>query len=77
MTDDGKMFFNLASNAIANGIKSSLKKTPLPSIEELFCGENEKNKALFQSLKRNGDNMWERIKKDVKIILTRTNQKSR
>ena len=73
MTEDGKMFFGFASNVIVNGMKSSLEKTPLPSIKELLCSKDEKNEELFERLKQNGDDMWEKIK----IILARNNQRIR
>ena len=77
MTNAGKVLFNFAANAIAGGIKSSLEETPLPSVEQLVCGENENNKVLFQKLKENGEILWRKIKNIIKIrIAGRFNQKT-
>ena len=77
MTKDGEILFGLAANAIAGGIKNSLEEKPLPSVEELVCGEKKENKVLFQTLKKNGENLWNKIKNIVKIRMAgRYNQKT-
>ncbi|MBP5534511.1 MAG: hypothetical protein J6Y03_03290 [Alphaproteobacteria bacterium] len=70
MSEDGKILFEFAANAITNGIKSSLEKTPLPSIEELVCGQSEKDKSLFQTFKKNGEELWAKMKKNITASLS-------
>ena len=69
LTNGGKTLFNLAANILLSGIESSLRKTPLPSVEELACGHDEENKVAFHRLKRNGDNLWNKIRKVLHPLL--------
>ena len=69
LTNAGKMLFFIAITAVVNGLESSLKKTSLPSTEDLICGKSEANKAAFQKLKKNGEDLWNTIRRNLKETL--------
>lgn len=61
LTDSGKYLSLFQSNAIANGVKSSIEGTPLPSVEQLICNDDERCKTAFNKMKENGEKVWNSI----------------
>ena len=61
LTIPGQQVLTFSTNAIVNGVISSLNKTPLPSVEDLVCGKDPQCKNLFSQYKNNGDDMWKLI----------------
>lgn len=48
------IFFAFFKNAVVNGIRSSLKGKPVPSVKELVCGNNPNLKLYFLATEKNG-----------------------
>lgn len=67
LTIPGQQILAFSSNAIVNGVRSSINKTPLPSVEDLVCGEDQQRKKIFQQYKQNGIDMWNLITEEATL----------
>ncbi len=61
LSKEGQAVLGLAGNAIVNGVKNSMSGEPLPSVKDVVCGDNEKFREFFDTLKENGIKMWQKI----------------
>lgn len=74
LTKQGNILFFIAISSIAEGIKSSLKKTPITTTKDLFLSifKNDKRAAsTFEILKRNGDILWNNMRIGLSINLAK------
>ena len=67
LTIPGQQILAFSTNAIVNGVRSSINKTPLPSVEDLVCGEDQQRKEIFQQYKQNGIDMWNLITEEATL----------
>ena len=74
LSPDGQLFLGLLSNAVANSVKGAIERKPLPSTEELVCGQDAKTRALFAQMVETGRKLWNEISLYAKAHHDKANQ---
>ena len=71
LSKEGIDLIELESNAIVNGIRSSLSHTNLPSVKELVAGDDKDLLSLFYQANVNGKDVYEKMLFKAKLLRER------
>ncbi len=67
LENDAKIMVRLSQNAIVNGVKGALEERPLDDVKTLVSSKDRKFEEKFDEAKKNGQDLYAQILKDVRI----------